>query len=194
MSSRSQPGPEPAPSAPRLFHFSDDPTIERFVPRPVAVPSERPVGMEWLNGPLMWAVSEARQALYLFPRDCPRIVLWPTAHTTDADQERWWGTSDAPMLAHMEAAWLERLRTAALYRYELPAQGFTAVDDDWAWVSTTPVVPISREPCGNLEAALTEHGAELRVLPSLTPLRRVWSTTVHASGIRLRNAAGWAPA
>lgn len=181
-------------AATRLFHFSDDPTIERFVPRPVRVPSERAPGMEWLNGPLVWAVSEARQALYLFPRECPRIVLWPTADSTDADREQWWGSSTAPMLAHVETAWLERLRTSDLYRYELPAVGFTAVNDDWAWVSATAVDPIRMEPCGNLEDALAEHGTELRVLPSLTPLRRVWSTTLHASGIRLRNATGWPPA
>ena len=65
----------------RLFHFSEDPSIEEFVPRPVRVPSARPPGQDWLNGPLVWAVSEDRQATYLFPRDCPRILLWPTEHT-----------------------------------------------------------------------------------------------------------------
>ena len=179
---------------PCLLHFSEDPGIERFVPRPVTVPSERPAGMEWLNGPLVWAVSEERQALYLFPRDCPRIVLWATAETTHADRARWWGASEAPMLAYVESAWVERLRTTRLYRYELPGREFTAVDDDWAWVSTRPIDPISVEPCGDLEAALANHGAELRVLPSLTPLCHVWSTTLHASGIRLRNARGWPPA
>lgn len=192
MSSRSQSAPVPPPT--RLFHFSDDPTIERFVPRPVRVASERPTGMGWLNGPLVWTVSEARQALYLFPRECPRIVLWPTADTTEADRARWWGPSDAPMLAHIEQGWLERLRTAALYRYELPADGFAAVNEDWAWVSETTVDPIGMEPCGDLEAALAHQGADLRVLPNLTPLRHVWSTTLHASGIRLRNATCWRPA
>ncbi|HMG50328.1 MAG TPA: hypothetical protein VK597_07005, partial [Inquilinus sp.] len=61
----------------RLFHFSDDPAIERFEPRPVRVPSARPAGREWLNGPLVWAIDDAHQMLYLFPRDCPRILAWP---------------------------------------------------------------------------------------------------------------------
>lgn len=175
----------------RLFHFSDDPGIERFVPRPVTVPSKRPPGQEWLNGSLVWAVSDLRQALYLFPRECPRIVLWPTAHTTSADREEWWGPSTAPMLAHIESAWAERLRGAALFRYEFPPDGFTAVIEDWAWVAEATVEPIGMEPCSDLEAALAVHGAELRLLPSLTPLRHAWSTSLHASGIRLRNASGW---
>ena len=42
----------------RLFHFSDDPDISEFVPRPVLIPSQRPAGREWLNGPLVWAIEE----------------------------------------------------------------------------------------------------------------------------------------
>ena len=53
----------------RLFHFSEDAAITRFAPRPVAVPSARPREQEWLNGPLVWAIDEAHQPLYLFPRD-----------------------------------------------------------------------------------------------------------------------------
>lgn len=57
-----------------LYHFSDDPGITRFVPR--ALKKQRPSEQEWLNGPLVWAISEAFAFLYLFPRDCPRIVTW----------------------------------------------------------------------------------------------------------------------
>ena len=32
---------------------------------------------------------------------------------------------------------------------------------------------------------------ELRVMQDLSPLKGVWSTTLHASGIRLRNASNW---
>jgi hypothetical protein len=32
---------------------------------------------------------------------------------------------------------------------------------------------------------------ELRVMESLLPLRGVWDSSLHASGIRLRNARGW---
>src|SRR3954469_22922065 len=92
----------------RLFHFSDDPAIELFVPRPVQVPSERPPGQEWLNGPLVWAVNEERRATYLFPRDCPRILLWLTDRTTETDRAWWWGDRTCRMIAHVEWDWLDR--------------------------------------------------------------------------------------
>ena len=65
----------------RLFHFSEDPAIREFVPR---TPLHRPE-----VEPLVWTVDEARAWTYLFPRDCPRILLWPTPQTTPADLDRW---------------------------------------------------------------------------------------------------------
>ncbi|MBA4011063.1 MAG: hypothetical protein C0481_04280 [Phenylobacterium sp.] len=175
----------------RLFHFSEDPGIARFEPRPVRTPSARPPGREWLNGPLVWAIDEPHQAMYLFPRDCPRILLWPTAATTPQDRAAWWGESAARMLAHVEQRWLEVLTSARLYRYELPPDSFDCLDDAGMWVSREPVTPFSVEEIADLPAALAACDAELRVVDSLTPLRGVWDTTLHASGIRLRNAAGW---
>ena len=66
---------------PLLFHFSCDPAIELFVPRAVRTPAKRPLGHEWLNGPLVWAIDDWHQPMYLFPRDCPRILLWRTPST-----------------------------------------------------------------------------------------------------------------
>ena len=175
----------------RLFHFSDDPSIAMFVPRPVRVPSARPPGQDWLNGPLVWAVDEAHQATYLFPRDCPRILLWVTERTTEGDRAKWWGDRQCRMIAHVEWSWLERIRTASLHRYELPAPSFEPLEGGWMWVSRTPVHPLERRPCGNLLDALAAEHVELRVMESLVPLRDVWSTSLHASGIRLRNAKGW---
>lgn len=176
----------------RLFHFSGDPDIRRFEPRPVAVPSERGPGREWLNGPLVWAVSEERQPMYLFPRDCPRILLWPTPQTTPQDLDRWFRPDGARTLAHIEWRWLERLRTGRLHRYELPATAFESLDDAGMWVSRQTVTPLGVETLDDLPAALAAAGVELRVMASLAPLKEVWSTSLHVSGIRLRNAVGWA--
>jgi hypothetical protein len=177
--------------APRLYHFSDEPDINCFVPRAVAVPAQRPPGKEWLNGPLVWAIDEAHQAMYLFPRDCPRILLWPVDSTSAADRQRWFGATDARMIAHIEWAWLDRLRNASLYRYSLPRGSFADLDDAGMWVSHQAVVPSAVEILDDLPSALSAAAVELRVLPSLTPLRGVWETTIHASGVRLRNATGW---
>ena len=47
------------------------------------------------------------------------------------------------------------------------------------------------ETLTDLPAALAEHGVELRLMDDLTPLRGVWDNSLHASGVRLRNARGW---
>jgi hypothetical protein len=176
-----------------LFHFSDDPHIEVFQQRPVRTPSPRPPGLEWLNGPVVWAVTDERQVTYLFPRECPRILLWLTPDTTAEDRARWWGERTARAIAHVEWAWLDRLRAGTIHRYELPADGFEPIDGDWTWVARRPVEPLAMVTIDDLLGAIAAQGAELRLLESLVPLRDVWSTTLHASGIRLRNAAGWPP-
>lgn len=175
----------------RLFHFSDDPQIARFTPRPVRVPSERGPGREWLNGPLVWAIDDWHSPLYLFPRDCPRILIWARPDTTEGDRARWFGASGARMIAHIERAWLDRLLTTPIHRYELPADTFESLEDAGMWVSREAVTPLAAETLHDLHAALREAGVELRVMESLVPLKGVWGASLHASGIRLRNAAGW---
>lgn len=175
----------------RLFHFSEDAGLARFAPRPVRVPAVRPAGREWLNGPLVWAIDEDHQAFYLFPRDCPRILLMPRPTTSAEDRERWWGDRTCSMIAHIEWAWFERFRAGRLYRYELPAAAFEDLHDAGMWVSRRAVEPIAVEVIDDLPAALAAANVELRLMHSLVPLKGVWDTSLHASGIRLRNAAGW---
>lgn len=176
----------------RLFHFSDDPGIGTFVPRPVGVAAARPAGREWLNGPMVWAIDEPHQPLYLFPRECPRVLLWPTATTTAADRERWFPDTSYRMRAFVEAAWLDRLASATLHRYEFAAATFADLADAGMWVSRTAVVPIAHGEVRDLVGELRAQSVDLVVLDSLVPLRELWATSLHASGIRLRNAAGWA--
>jgi hypothetical protein len=175
----------------RLFHFSEDPDIETFVPRPVAVPSVRPPGRDWLNGALVWAIDEVAQVMYFFPRDCPRILLWPTPNSTPDDMALWWGERTSAAIAHVEWAWFERLRTHTLYRYEMPAEAFEDLNDAGMWVARTPVEPIGMEVLDDLPGMIATHGVELRLMDRLTPLRGVWNTSLHASGVRLRNAQDW---
>ena len=175
----------------RLFHFSDDPGIDRFVPRPVKVPSVRPPGRDWLNGPLVWAIDAWSQPLYLFPRDCPRILLWEKSTTTPGDRARWFGASPARMIAHVEWAWLDQMTRQTLFRYDLPPETFEDLADAGMWVSRQVVTPLTVETLTDLPALLAAHGVELRPMESLVPLRHAWSTSLHASGIRLRNAQGW---
>lgn len=174
----------------RLFHFSETPGITSFVPRAVHVSAQRAPGMDWLNGPAVWAIEEAHQSLYLFPRDCPRILFWATPDTTAQDRAAWLGASGGA-LAYIERAWLDRFERASLWRYELPAQSFVDLGDVGMWVSRSTVEPGAVTHIRDLGASLAQCGTELRVVDSLASLRDVWRTSLHASGIRLRNAQGW---
>ncbi len=174
---------------PRLFHFSDDPAIARFIPRPVRIASERGAGKDWLNGPLVWAIAESHAFLYLFPRDCPRIVAWARPDTAARDRSDWLGTD--PVVAFIEAEWLDRLRSAELTRYEFPPEAFEDLGDAGMWVSRQPVEVIDRLHLSDLPARLGERHVRLEVVDSLRPLRGLWDTSLQVSGIRLRNARGW---
>jgi hypothetical protein len=80
-----------------------------------------------------------------------------------------------------------------LYRYELPVGPFEDLGDAGHFVSRTTVEPIRMEPLTDLPAVMQEARVELRLMHRLTPLWRLWQdTTLHVSGVRLRNAQDWA--
>jgi hypothetical protein len=95
------------------------------------------------------------------------------------------------MIAHVEWAWLARIQGQVLFRYELPADTFQPTSDEWMCVSDEPVTPRAVDRIDDLLGALQALDVELRVMDSLLPLKDVWSSTLHASGFRLRNARGW---
>lgn len=173
----------------QLFHFSEDPGIAFFDPR--AVVAERPPGREWLNEPLVWAIDAWHTPMYFFPRECPRVMLWPTPATTEADRERWWGDRECRMVAHVEWRWLPALRDTRLYRYTFEPAGFLELGDAGMWVHPGGVRPAGVEEVGPLLEALRDAEVELRLMSSLLPLRGAWDSTMHVSGIRLRNAERW---
>jgi hypothetical protein len=178
-------------TVPELFHFSEQGDIACFTPRPVTTPSVRAPGMDWLNGPLVWAIDAWHQPMYLFPRDCPRILVRPTDATGEDDLARHWPGGPVRMLAYVEQGWLDRLRSATLFRYGLPSASFEALEAGM-WISREAVAPNRVEPVSNLPERLAALDVELRPVADLRPLKTLWETSLHTSGIRLRNAAdGW---
>ncbi|MBB3655377.1 hypothetical protein FHX15_000576 [Rhizobium sp. BK650] len=169
----------------RLFHFSDDPTITIFEPRPVCIASERPPGREWLNGPLVWAIDDVNDFMYLFPRDCPRILIWAKPETSEEDRQLLGGWRGA---AYIERGWLERLQAGRIHRYEMPTESFEDLQDAGMWVSRKAVVPLALSVVSRLDFEFAPRGIELRVVESLMPLKALRETTLHVSAIRLRNA------
>lgn len=167
-----------------LYHFSEDPTIERFVPRaPLAHPDREP---------LVWAIDEWHQPMYFTPRDCPRVLFWPLPTTTPADHDRWWSYVADRIVLAIEAAWFDRLRTAQLFRYVFNSDTFEDLHDAGMFVSRDTIVPLRVEPIHPLIDQIRDAGVELRVCRSLVPLANaVINSTLHFSLIRMRNAQGW---
>ncbi len=166
-----------------VYHFSEESGIAVFEPR---TPAHRPEVQ-----PLVWAIDAWHAPMYFFPRECPRILFWPLPTTTSADRARFWGDRDARMVACVEWSWLPRLRETQLFRYEFDDAGFEELADAGMRVHRGTVAPRAVEPVGNLLDALCDAEVELRLMADLLPLRGMWNTTLHTSGIRLRNAAGW---
>lgn len=166
------------------MHFSEDPTITRFVPQ-VAPTARQP-------HPYVWAVDAARCPDYWFPRQCPRAMALATSSTTDADRERIIGIGGGDRVHAIEYRWLDALRTVTLFAYRLPAAHFRPLGTPTphAHVATEPVEPLGpAEPVGDLLGLHEQAGIQLRVLTNLWPFWDVVTTsTVGFSGIRLGNA------
>ena len=145
-----------------LHHFSEDPTITRFVPHvPATNPDHRPA---------VWAIDADHAPLYWFPRDCPRVTVWPRSAGGRTHFTSWFLTS-ADRLHAIETGWLSRMRDVVLYRYDLPAAPFSP----WAeargqWIAEDEVVPLRVEPVGDLLALHAGAEIELRLMPDLWPL------------------------
>jgi len=168
-------------SSGEVLHFSEDPTITRFVPH-VAATAKQP-------DPYVWALTAEQAPSYWFPRDCPRIMAWALPETTPADRERILGPGGGERVHAIEYGWLTRLQTVELFVYRLPAAPFRPFEY-YAMVAEGPVEPLGpAEPVGDLLALHAAAGIQLRLLTNLWPLvDAVQASTLHFSGIRLRNA------
>lgn len=165
-----------------LYHFSEEPDILRFEPR---VPVHRP------DQPAMvWAIDAYHAPHYFFPRNCPRICIWANENTTQSDMERFFGLSSARRMIAVEAGWLDRIRETVLYRYSFRDEDFTLYEANAGYYTCPHTVePVSVEPVGDLLQRLSSSGIELRITPSLKPLRdAVLSSSVGFSMIRMMYA------
>lgn len=167
-----------------MLHFSEDPSIELFVPH-VAATAQQPEAY-------VWAVDPERAPDYWFPRGCPRAMAWVEPTTTTADRDRILGPGGGERVHAVEYRWLDALRTVRLFAYRLPADQFVPFGEfAHAHVATRPVRPLAPpEPVGDLLGLHEQAGIQLRVLPNLWEFwDAVVDSTLGFSGIRLRNAA-----
>jgi hypothetical protein len=172
------------PESGEVLHFSEDPSITRFVPH-VARTAAEPTAY-------VWAVGAAHAPGYWFPRQCPRAMAWVAADTTEADRERVLGPQ-ATRVHLIEYAWLERVQSARVFAYRFDAAAFEPYGDrrdPHAFVARAPVVPLGPpEPVGDLLALHEAARIEVRLAHSVWPWWAVvTASTAGFSGIRLRNA------
>lgn len=118
-------------------------------------------------------------------------MIWPVADTNAEDRDAWFGGLTCRALAYVEEDWLHRIRTMTLHRYLMPPETFEDIGDTGMWLSRSPVVPLELYSLNNLPAEIDGEGVFLRSLPRLIPLKEIWNTTFHVSGVRLRNAQDW---
>ncbi len=172
--------PEPG----QVLHFSEDPTITRFVPHVAATARQ--------SGARVWAVDYHCAPGYWFPRNCPRAMAWTLATTSAAAAERIPGPGGGSRVHAIEYDWVDKLSTVQLYAYRLPAEVFQPFGEPTpiAVVATEPVEPLGPpEPVGDLLRLHADAGIQLRVLDNLWEFwDAVTTSTLGFSGIRLRNA------
>lgn len=168
-----------------LFHVSEAAGITRFVPRPTNPQSGGP------EGEFVWALDDAHLHTYLLPRDCPRVVFFPTADSRPEDVARFMGATTAPRVLAIESAWLARAMAHRLYVYALPSHTFALADAAAGhYVSRQPVTPMSMRAIDSPLTHLVQRNVELRVMPSLWELREaVVASSLAFSITRMRNAA-----
>lgn len=167
-----------------VYHFSEEPDILRFVPRPPLAHPEAE--------PLVYAIDAEHAPLYYFPRDCPRVCFWLLPDTSEQDRERFYAHVSASKVIAIESEWAARLLSVQLYRYVFDSRDFLETGDHGVYVSQNTITPVRIEPVGNLLEALAKSDVELRITSSLVSLGQALITSsLHFSLIRMRNAQGW---
>src|SRR4051812_42426845 len=104
----------PVPQA-RVFHYSEDASIEQFQPHLPATNPDSP--------PLVWAIEARYAPLYWFPRDCPRVTVWANDNAQARRLRELFDTAGR-RLHIIEAKWRHALRSTTLYEYELDGAAF----------------------------------------------------------------------
>ena len=101
-----------------LFHFSEEPHIQKFDPRP----------SKNETGEIVWAVDAIHAVNLMLPRDCPRVTFAPNATSAQTDIERLMGYPAARRVIVVESAWLSHIQSCKLFEYAMPAETFVLED------------------------------------------------------------------
>lgn len=126
-----------------LYHFSEEADIKVFEPRSSRYRPEQP--------PMVWEIDEFHAPHYFFPRDCPRVCIWPKEDTSKDDLEKFFGHSASGRIIAVEADWLDRIRETVLYRYTFDEKDFVEYEPNAGYYTCFYTVePVAVEPMGDL--------------------------------------------
>lgn len=160
-----------------LYHFSEETDIEVFHPRVKSNRTNMP--------PVVWAIDQAHEFTFFFPRNCPRIVYTYDNNITEEDRKCFFGQSEAKIVITVEKGWYGRIKSTTLYRYSLPVETFRLFDDYAGYyISEASVTPIEKLEIRDPLARLMELPIDVRFTPNLHPLREaILSSSVRDFGI-----------
>jgi hypothetical protein len=115
-----------------LFHFSENPSIEVFVPHVAPTSTD--------TKPFVWAVDETHAPSYWFP--CPRVCCWTVRTNLLDGHAALLGLGAARRMHAIEAGWVARFRECKLFAYQFDTSTFDLkLGDAGYWVSQQDVRP-----------------------------------------------------
>lgn len=142
-----------------VYHYSEDPSIERFVPH---IPATNPAA-----GAHVWAIDAAHAPLYWFPRDCPRATVWARDAIERALLHERFGTT-ADRVHWMESAWVERFEAVRLYEYRLDAACFAPWSEaEGQWIADVELEPLAIAEVRSCRERHDRQGIDLRAVDDL---------------------------
>jgi hypothetical protein len=175
-----------------LYHFSDRGDITEFRPRPPTRHLE--------SEPLVYGIDAWHSPLYFFPRDCPRIGIWPLDSSLPEEVESFRSQATGRMRLIIDRSFEEKWRTGRIYRYEFhDLHRFIDCHDHGVWVSRDSVACGPPLLLDDLAACVAAEGITMEVVDSLAALAgelydyvaECSRTSLHVSSIRMSLLPDW---
>lgn len=166
----------------RLFHVSEESTIERFVPR---IPYRKDVDR---SKGLVWSLTEEQLPNWGTPRDCPRVCFRAVAESTQEDIDAFFLSPSRHCVA-IEHAWHQSMLDTVLYVYEFDIANFYFDERAGFFVSDKTETPIAMTKHDNLYEDLFNKHVEVRILENLWQLgEAIQKSSLKWSLCRMLNA------
>jgi hypothetical protein len=166
-----------------VYHISENPNIEEFIPRKTESFMDLPL--------VVWAIDEEHLVNYYFPRDCPRIIYRYTDNVIEEDKVKFFPNTVSKTIITVENRGYNAIKNALLYKYIFDKKNFRLIDEIAGYyICEEKIIPKSIEKIENIIDELLKKEIELKFTPNIFPLRNslIKSSLYDYSIIRFRNA------